>query len=114
MSRRDTGVLRRPTVGEAVEQLVSQGVIVGVGAAVVGVTGSPLLWWAVAAVMAIVGARGLRVLLEPPARLPRGVGVYPIRHQGASTYGAAASSTGYSSFGGGLDGGGGGGDGGGC
>lgn len=112
--RRARGVLRWPTVGEAVEQIVSQGVVLGVGAAVVGATGSPLLWWAVAVVMVVVAARGITELRDPPlrARSAWGVAVYPARSQGASSHSAAAGLTGYSTFGGGLDGGGGGGDGG--
>jgi hypothetical protein len=112
--RRVRGFLRLPTVGEVVAQLLSQGVVFGVGAAVVHATGSPLLWWAVAAMVAAVAARGITVLREPPsrARSAWGVAVYPGPGRGAPNHAPAAGLTGYTTFGGGLNGAAGGGEGG--
>ena len=104
--------LRRPTAGEALDLVVVQGVMFGVGAAVVGVAGSPALWWVLGAVMLVALVRWVGALLREPAAVPWGAGSPPSYGHAWTQYRAGAGIAGFESAGGG--GGGDGGGGGGC
>jgi hypothetical protein len=111
---RGRAALRRPTLGEALELLVGEGVVFGVGAAVVGVTGYPPLWWAVAGVMLVVGLRAAARLRgpEPRVRWDDGGSRYRTGSGSGSGYlGPGAGMAGYGGMAWMADGGGGGGGG---
>jgi hypothetical protein len=67
---RSAWVVRRPTVGEVLDLLLGVGLLVLAGVVVVGLTDRPVLWWAVAGGMVLLGVRAVALLRAPEPRRP--------------------------------------------